>query len=145
MDLFIVTFARSLKTCTTHKTKLDLRLCVTTESYYFFYLKTIFAFQWLITFQTSPIHCLYALDLRARCAIFFDHYNLEKKKNSFFLSIYKSFFFYIDEGILAVCLILDLKGLKLVPPPPHSYNLVNITIFSYYIFYNFDPSEVYQH
>ena len=43
-------------------------------------------FPWFIIFQTSPVHCLYALDLLIWCAIFFCHYNL-KKKNSFFLKI----------------------------------------------------------
>ena len=47
---------------------------------WFIYLKTISMFPWFIIFQTSPVHCLYALDLLIWCAIFFCHYNLKKEE-----------------------------------------------------------------
>ena len=40
-------------------------------------LKTISMFLWFIIFQTSPVHCLLALDHLICCAIFFCQYNLK--------------------------------------------------------------------
>ena len=72
--------------------------------FYSIYLKTIFVFQGLIFFQTSPIHCLYALDLWIRSGIYFVYWNLIKEEFLFFFkwSYFKTpFSLNIDKGILA--------------------------------------------
>ena len=92
-----------------HKTKLDLRVGSLPKLNFFilFYLKTLFMFQWFNNIQTSPVHCLYALDLRLRCAFFFVHLNIKKKKNSFFLKKQTSFIWNIVEGIVKFLSDLD--------------------------------------
>ena len=71
-----------------HKTKLDLRFVSLRNPiflfYFHFYLKMISMFPWWIIFQTSPGHCLYALDHLIWCAIFFFYYNLKKERTPFF-------------------------------------------------------------
>ena len=89
-----------------------------------FYLNAISVFPWFITFQTLPIHGLYALDLLIWCAIFFCHYNLKKEELLFPEKVAKS----RSRFTLGWCT-------NFLPNRPPYYSGKNYVYFSHWLFY----------